>query len=378
MKKQAKFILLCFCLLFLSGCGDRLSVEETTLSLVYALDIDEKGKLTVYQLNPVFNKEAKNKYEVHSAKVTTNRQARQVFDSMMNGTITTGKVQVIMFSEHLLRKQGIMALIDSIYRDPKNSGNTCLVVVKGPIAPLMNSKFNDKPILPMYIKNVIDVGRDSNQGVFVTAQHFHKLAFDKGITPFITEIKTGPKALTITGSALLDNGGIYKLSLNRHESALLLMLQKSEHPPVSFTMRMPSFSFKTPNPLQNKKGTDFISVDVYKVKRKISVTHEHNHFSFMVQLEMNVDLTERTFDMNLDKNKEQLEAILTKQFTKELNSLVRKIQKKQLDPFGFGWHVRAYLYPEWKKVEEHWPLEFSKANVSIIPVVKIQKNGVIE
>ncbi|BAU28282.1 Ger(x)C family germination protein [Aneurinibacillus soli] len=378
MKKQAKLILLCFYLLFLSGCGDRLSVEETTLSLVYALDIDEKGKLTVYQLNPVFNKEAKNKYEIHSAKVNTNRQARQIFDSMMNGKITTGKVQVIMFSEHLLKKQGVMTLLDSIYRDAKNSGNMCLVVVKGPIAPLINSKFNDKPILPMYIKNVVDVGRDSNQGVFVTAQHFHKIAFDKGITPFITEIKKGPKALTITGSALLNKKGMYELSLDRHESALLLMLQKSEHPPVSFTMHMPPFSFKTPNPLQNKKGTDFTSIDVYKAKRKISITHEHNHFSFIVQLEMNVDLTERTFDMNVTKNKEQLEAILTKQFTKELNGLIKKAQKKQLDPFGFGWQARAYQYSEWKKVEDHWPLEFSKAKVSIIPVVKIKKNGVVE
>lgn len=378
MKKQAKLILLCFCLLFLSGCGDRLSVEDTTLSLVYALDLDEKGKLTVYQLNPVFNKEAKNKYEIYSAKVTTNRQARQVFDSMMNGKITPEKVQVIMFSERLLKKQGIMALIDSVYRDAKNSGGMCLVVVKGPIAALINSKVNNKPILPMYIKNVVDVGRNSNQGVFVTAQHFHKMAFDKGITPFITEIQKGPKAIKVTGSALLDDKGIYKLSLNHHESKLLLMLQKSEHPPVSFTMRMPHLSFKTPNPRQNKKGTDFISIDVYKVKRKISVTHEHNHFSFLVQLEMNADLTERTFTMNLEKNKEHLEAILTEQFTKELNGLIKKIQKKQLDPFGFGWHVRAYLYPEWKKVENHWPMEFSKVNVSVIPVVKIKKNGAIK
>jgi hypothetical protein len=68
MIKRAKFILACFWLLLMPACGDRLNVEDTTLSLVYGLDVDGDDKITAYQVSPVFNKDAKKKYEVYGKK----------------------------------------------------------------------------------------------------------------------------------------------------------------------------------------------------------------------------------------------------------------------------------------------------------------------
>jgi Ger(x)C family germination protein len=378
MIKWAKFILACFWLLLMPACGDRLNVENTTLSLVYGLDVDGDDKIIVYQVSPVFNKDAKKKYEVYGAKTDTTRQAREVFNSVSNGEIATGKLQVLMFSERLLKKESILPYLDVAYRDPKNTGNMRIVAVKGSVSSIVNSEFSDKPALPMYLTNVVDVEKESNRTAFVTLQHFHTLAFDKGITPAISEIKKGKTAIVVTGSVLLDKKARYKMSLNRRESALLLMLQKEARLPVSLTIRMPPPSLKTLNVRKNRKEPGFITVNIVGLSRSISTHYKKNRFSFDVKMNLEIDLAERTFDVDMKKKKEQLTAIITDQLEKELNGLIQKVQKQHLDPFGFGWYARAYQYQQWKKVDNRWPDEFSRATVTVTPTIKIKSHGVIE
>jgi hypothetical protein len=186
----------------------------------------------------------------------------------------------------------------------------------------VNSEFSDKPALPMYLTNVVDVEKESNRTAFVTLQQFHTLAFDKGITPAISEIKKGKNAIVVTGSALLDNRGVHKMSLNRRESALLLMLQKKSRLPVSLTIRMPSSSLETLNIKKNRKNTDFVTVDIVGLSRSISTHYKKSRFLFDVKMNLEIDLVERTLDVDMKKKQEQLTAIITDQLEKELNGKI--------------------------------------------------------
>jgi Ger(x)C family germination protein len=378
MKRCAAFILACFLLLIMTGCWDRIELEKQSISLTYGFDIDKDGQLIVYQLNPVFNKSVGKTYEVSRAKAATTRQAKEVFDSSSNGLVTTGKLQDLLFSEKMLKKEGPMPYLDAKYRDPKNTGNMRMVAVKGSISSILNSEFKDKPMLPEYLTNVIEVNRQYNHTAFTTFQEFHRQSFDQGITPAISEIKKGEKDIVVTGSALLTNRGLYKMSLDRQESALLLMLQKKANPPVTLTIRLPSLPFKTQNSLKNVKGTDFVTLDVESLDRDLSTRYDRDHFAFDVKMKLNVAIDERTFNMNTKKYKEKLTAILAKQLGRDLNGLIKKVQKQQLDPFGFGEYARAYQYQHWKRVKNHWPTEFSKATVTVTPTLRILEHGVIE
>ncbi|MFT9848757.1 Ger(x)C family spore germination protein [Aneurinibacillus sp. REN35] len=377
MRMRIRWSAICILLLLMAGC-DRLDVEKTTLSLVYGYDVAEKDKMFIYQLSPVFNKDAKKKFEVYGAKVNTTRQAREVFNSVSNGEIVNGKIQVLLFGEQLLRKTGIMTRLDVIYRDPKNTGNMRVVAVKGRVSSIVNSEFPDKPILPTYITHSIDVARAKNETAFATVQSLHILLLDKGSTPAITEMKADKKGIVVTGSALLDNKGIYKMSLNRRESILLHILQKKEEAPVTLTMQLPSLSIKSKNTVMNKKGAEFVTVNINKIKRTISTHYKKGRFYFDIAMRLDLSLGERTFDVNMEKNQEQLTEIIRSQIEKELNTIVKRVQKHQLDPFNFGWYARAYQYEHWKKIDNRWPHEFAKAEVTITPTVKIKSYGVVE
>lgn len=41
----------------MTGCGDRLDLEKQSISLVYGFDMDEQGKMIVYDLTPNFNED---------------------------------------------------------------------------------------------------------------------------------------------------------------------------------------------------------------------------------------------------------------------------------------------------------------------------------
>lgn len=380
MRRFIHFIILCFFIIFLTGCGDRLDLEKQSISLIYGFDAKAKGKLIVYHVNPIFNEDVERRYETHEAKVHTPREAKATFNSSSGGLVSTEKLQIILFSTNFLKQEGAMPYLDVWYRDPKNTGNMRIVAVNGPISSIIYNNFKDKPALPEYLTDLINTNKLYNRTVFTTFHEFHRQTFNKGITPVISEIKKGKKDIVVTGSALLTSRGVYKMSLNRYESVLLLMLQKKANTPVSLTMKIPSTSVESNGNLKETEGEDFVTINVLTVKRNIDTGYNDNHFQFNTKMNFNVSISEMTFNMDIDKvkDKKKLTSFITKQLHNDLNDLIHKIQKQQLDPFGFGDYARAFQYKEWKKVEDDWPSAFSKASLKVTPTIKILENGIIK
>ncbi|HDX9627470.1 TPA: Ger(x)C family spore germination protein [Bacillus cereus] len=378
MKRFTHFTILCFLTIFLTGCGDRLDLEKQSISLVYGFDKENKEMLKVYQIIPVFNKDVEKKYETHETKVHTPREAKAMFNSSSSGLVSTEKLQIVLLSNTFLKQEGAMPYLDVWYRDPKNTGNMRIVAVQGPVSSIIYNNFKDKPDLPEHLTELINTNKLYNRTVYTTFHEFHRQTFNKGITPAISEIKKDKKEITVTGSALLTSRGIYKMSLNRYESALLLMLQEKANTPVSLTMHIPSAPVKNNNRLKDTKEKDFITINVFSINRYINTGYNDNHFKFNVGMNLNVAISEITFNMDIDKDTKKLTALITKQLNKDLNELIHNIQKQQLDPFGFGDYARAFQYKEWKTVEDDWPSAFSKANVKVTSTIKILENGIIK
>ncbi|HDR3648617.1 MULTISPECIES: spore germination protein GerSC [Bacillus] len=378
MRRFIHFTILCFLITLLTGCGDRLDLEKQSISLIYGFDAKAKGKLIVYHVNPIFNEDVEKKYETHEAKVRTPREAKAAFNSSSSGLVSTEKLQLILFSTKFLKQEGAMPYLDVWYRDPKNTGNMRMVAVDGPISSVIYNNFKDKPALPEYLTDLINTNKLYNRTVFTPFHEFHRQTFNKGITPAISEIKKGKKDVIVTGSALLTSRGIYKMSLNRYESALLLMLQKKANIPVSLTMKIPSHSVESNSHLKDTEGEDFVSINVLSMNRDIRTDYSDNHFKFNVKMDFKIAVSELTFNMDIDKDRKKLTSLITKQLNKDLNDLIYKIQKQQLDPFGFGDYARAFQYKEWKTVEDDWPSAFSKANMKVTPTIKILENGIIK
>lgn len=362
--------LLCMSLLamMMTGCVDQMYVEDVTLSLILGLDVDKDDHLLVYMSSPVFNKEAKVKEEKVEVKAVTIRDSRELFDQTVMALTSGSKTQLILVGKKLLKRKNWMDYIDPFYRDPKNTVTTRMVAVDGPVSDVIFFRPKDKPRLPLYLANLVDTAYRRNVTVKTSLQELHEQTTEKGMTASITEMKKDGKIM-LTGTALLDEKGRYKLSIKPHENKLMRILQHKKKGDFPFTISVPLKS--------NSREKHWLSFGTSNVKVKTKVRYD-DHFIFDTDVKMRIAITERLFPFNVRKDTAKLQKSIETKMQADFGRLIKKMQTANIDPFGYGRYARAYKYPEWKKVQNQWVKAFSKADVNVKVSVKIGGMGTIK
>ncbi|MFD0697911.1 Ger(x)C family spore germination protein [Paenibacillus sp. GCM10027628] len=365
-------ILILAVLMSISGCGKKAYIETQRFALLIGVDLDEENNLVVYTTNPVFSKEAKVKYKITSATADSLRESRKKIDIKLNGNLAVGKIQNVIIGKKLLQQRNVFPYLDSAIRNAQIEVNAGLIMVDGSVKEMMYTNMNDKGRIGAVVKQMLDSTYNSRITVQTTLQEFHQQMMDKGTTPYISEMKAEKNDLVITGTALLHKDGTYAASLNNQESSLLLLLQQDTKNRIQLTFHLPQETFDTDN------QTSYVSFDIIHAKVKPVIKFQDNRFHMDVRMNIQIDLTERLFTVDMEKNKEKMELAIQKLLKKQCETLIRMTQKKEVDPFRFGVHVRADDYKNWKKVEDNWGKAFSEATVTVSPKVTIKSIGVSE
>ncbi|AVP47927.1 Ger(x)C family spore germination protein [Bacillus sp. 22475] len=363
-------VLCCILLLvfLMTGCFDQRNVEDVSLTLILGIDLDPNDNLLVYISSPVFNKEAKIKEETTGVKSATVRKARDQFDATVMALTAGSKTQVILVGKRLLKQKNWEIYLDPFYRDPKNTVTARVVAVDGPVSDVIFYSPKDKPRLPIYLTKLVDTAFLRNITVKTTLQELYEQRADKGLTANITELKKKNK-IWVTGTALLDEKGKYKLTLKPDENKLLRILQQGTAGELPFTVPI-----KLNSDSQDK---DLISFTAYGIKVKTKARYD-DHFIFNVDVKMRIGITERLFSFNTRKDAAKLQKAIETKLEADFKQLIQKIQTAKIDPIGLGGYARTYTYPKWKKIQNNWGNELAKGDVNVKVKIKIAGMGTIK
>ncbi|MGG1660617.1 Ger(x)C family spore germination protein [Brevibacillus sp. NRS-1366] len=372
MNKLIHLIMVIVMVTVLPGCMDRINLEDATLALMTGVDLNEKNELLFYMTSPVFSKEAKEKSEEFGVRADTQREARLGYDRLVTALTVAGKIQVIVLGKRLLQHPDWFRLLDVVFRDARFTVNARIIVFDGHVHNLFHFKPKDKPRLALHLTKLIDTANSRNLTVRTRAQELHRQMFEKGMTPSVTELKKD-KAAMIVGTALLSKNGTYKTLIDAKESILLQMLLYEKRGEILLTIPV---NLKEDS--SQKIVKDKVSYHVKGVSRKVKTEYKNGRFHFDVHLKLRIAISERLFPFNMEKDHKKLEKLIEQELHKEYTQLIKKCQKVNTDPFGFGLYARAYAYKEWKKVEDDWPKAFANADVRVIPDVSIKGNGVVK
>ncbi|TCT17248.1 Ger(x)C family germination protein [Melghiribacillus thermohalophilus] len=366
MKKLTVLFILSF--LFLNGCGGQLYLEKTTIALMLGIGTGEEERYRVLQTSPVFKEEAEKKTRTFTVEASTLREARKKLDSKTDGNVVFGKMQVVLVTRDLLKNTDIYEQLDTLYRDPKNTVTAYMVCYNGDLSDLVNYNPPDIPRLATHIKRLVSTTRENESTVATTLEIFRRLYLDKVLTPFMAEIQFKDGDLKTMGIALLNKDGRYVLSLNKHESSLILILRDDINYPVPLTLSIESSG-------EQKPGN--ISLDVIDLNRKVKTSHQDGSFSFDIQVKMDVNITESHLPFNTYKDKEKTEKLIQQKMEEKLTGVLNKLRENELTPLGFGLQARAQHYKEFKKVEDRWQEVFKEADINIDVEVEVQNNGTL-
>jgi Ger(x)C family germination protein len=360
-----------FFIVILSSCGGKAPLEDLTLAFIIGIDLDDENNLVFYELNPVFGEGAKTGIETYEVKAKTIRDSRRLFDALTTGEVTAGKIQVLLVGKRVLQHGDWFPILDTVYRNPTFSMSTRVVTVDGPVSEVIFHNPEEKHQLSLHLKALIDKNYDRTRAVKGTLQELHREIYEKGITPFISEVKI-KKKLELTGMSLLDDKGKYSKFLNVPESSLLLMLQNKKRREVTLTIPV------LPN--EDEKNIfhkNEISFAASTVKTKIKSGYKQNKFHFDINVKMTINIVERLFPEE-KLNKEQLTKEVEKELKKQIDDLMKKIQKKNIDPIGLGLYARAYHYSQYKKVENNWGEALAESDINVSVKIDINSNGAVE
>ncbi|WP_261302499.1 Ger(x)C family spore germination protein [Paenibacillus andongensis] len=372
MKKWQGIFLIWAALVGLTGCGKAVFIETQQFLFAEGIELDDENKVVAYTSSPVFSNIAKDRSKITITTADTMREAKKKLEAKINGNIAPGKLQSILIGKKMLQQTNVMPYLDVFFRDPKNEINANVIVVDGSVKDVMYTNMNDKGRLGAVIKQLIESTYKSRITVLTTLQKFHKQMSDTAMTPCITEMRVEKNDLVISGTTLLHKDGTYATSLNKQESSLMLLLQRNMNNPIPLTFHL------SPEMFHTDEEMSYVSFNMKRVKVKFETKFEGIHPTIDIQMKVPIDLTERMFKLDMEKQRKLLEQAIEQELEKECQALIKKAQKYQVDPFGFGIYVRAKDYKNWKKVEGDWGKALSEATVNISSKIAIKSIGVSE
>ncbi|MEW9700009.1 Ger(x)C family spore germination protein [Paenibacillus sp. SI8] len=366
-------ILIAWIAVFVSGCSDRLDMEDSAISLLIGYDLDEDNQIHFFTMNPAFSKFATKKTQVVEVKTITTRQGRDQLDAQTAGVFHGRKLAVVLVSKRIVQHEDWFRLMDVLFRDGKNAVSSKVVVYDGSLSEIMNLTMTDQPMLPLLLRGMIDTKSARSETVNTTMQELHRQIYEKGGTPSISEIQLYKgKAIKLSGIALLDHRGKYVTSLSAKETVLLKILQNNAKKSFSMTLSIPG---------ESKTGpfhTDKLSFASNKIKTKIKTVYREGKFQFDMKIQMHVGLSEHLFPYDVRNQGKELEHKIAEQVQKQLDQLMKKIQEHQIDPIGLGVYARAFEYEQYKKVEDHWGEALAKADIHVTVKAAIGSMGAVK
>ncbi|WP_026576944.1 Ger(x)C family spore germination protein [Bacillus sp. UNC438CL73TsuS30] len=374
--------LLCFSLLFITGCWDRKELNERAIWIATGWDADEKDKVEISgQIVIPSNLQSQNGgsggaekgYFTISASGKGFEDALQNLQHKLSREAFFGHRRVVFLGEEIA-KRGLKKELDGITRAPDVNFRTDVVVVKGATAKealLLSYPIEKPPASATYKENKQIGGRgDKAYLSFLTA------ANSKGFRPTMPAIKIvksldnenkdkdfSKPAVSMAGGAIFDKNlkllGFLNLKENKDMLWVMGLLKKR-----TFTVPI-------------DKG--YSSLDLKKMKSKIKpIIRRNKKLGFVVSLtaEGTVFGNNTNLDLNQPNNLSFLEKKFEQQIREEILKTIRKVQKQYgVDIFGFGEVIHRKKPILWKALKKDWDLEFAKADISLKVDLKIKRIG---
>lgn len=343
----------------ISGCTDRMNLEDAAFSLLMGYDLDEEDNLTVYVINPIFGENTRKDSQELATKTETLRLGREVLDTRSSGQTVGTKLYILLVGKHLLQHEDWFHMLDNFYRDPKNSISAKVVVSDKPLSEMIFLDKKDHPLLPHFLRELVESKSARLKTVNTNLKELHRQMYEKGITPALSEIDLNDRdEIIMKGTALLDKKGKFTVSLNNQESALLQILQKTSKT-ADLTVSIPD---------QPKNGIftiNKVSFTTDKTKTKIRTSWQENKYRFDIQINMSIVLTELLFPYDVESEGGKMNQIISDQLQTQFENMIKKFQRHKVDPVGLGLYARAYYYEHYKRVEDHWGETLADADVKV-------------
>ncbi|MCX7951010.1 MAG: Ger(x)C family spore germination protein [Clostridiales bacterium] len=367
--------------LFLSGCWDKIEIDERAFVGGIYVDVLEGGKSKSGDIKSFYEQDMNNRLKViftianpkaiagggEEGFITVEAEADSIPDAIrkigvrLNRTPFFAHAKVLVISKNILKDSKVFReLIDYAEREPDINAQVNVMMLDGSIDELVKIK----PKLDIYLVTYI-------QGVFNNAQNLSYIvpikllqltaqlnAGEKAYIPIITVKKD---EIEIKGVALIKDNKLYKTVDEKYLRAFQYL----------------NSQLKGGRKFINYNGTS-VSYFIQDNYRDLYVKDDNGKLKFILKAELEGYIENNIFSKEQleKKDLDKMEEILSESFKLELMETIKYFQEDVgADYLGLEDYTRKNYNKVYKKFKDNWDEAFKEAEFEVEAKAFIRRIG---
>lgn len=367
-------------MMLLSGCWDRMEINDLAIVSAIGVDSDKDNKLLVslqiaipLRLGTIQSGGGgggKSTYVISDTGDTFSEAFRKI-QMRMPREIFFSQSRVLLIGEDLAKK-GVNQILDfhSRYHEPRI--NTYIMFTKGKATDILKNEPKFENVPAEETKELVKLG----VGLSVMIRDFENMLHEEGREPFAPKFDTAAllsnkkdsseKVQVINGAAIFKNDKLIGWMDDIETRGILWIRNKMKSAVITFDV-------------PEDHGGGKVSAEIYGARSKMEPVIKKGKLKMNISVDVVLGIIENDSMLKLDKTKEieLLNKCVAKEITDRMRLTLDKAQKDlQSDIFGFGVEVYKKYPKEWNsKYRDIWEQEFSQMEVSIQPSIHVRRIG---
>jgi len=350
----------CVCMaLLLTGCWDRREINDVAFVVGTAIDIEKDGYRGTLQIPLVGQMggpqgggggtSGSKAWHIESAFGKTIRGATEAEQDHLSRILNFSHRRVFVIGKPLASR-GVMPIFDAVFRIPQNRLGAFPLVALGDAKDILTA---DAPVEKMPAEMLREVAQLATADPINLRIFFYSL-LTEGIDPIAPAVKRISAAPNIKKSkSTLELAGI---AVFRHDK-LAAVLTEDDAMGLLIAMnqaRSPILDVKAPG---GSEGTIIVQLQQSKTKIEPKVDGGRIRFDLTIMAHGNVTEKMSDYPTSTTVQRDGLEHAAEKRLTDIVEHAIRKSQRHQADPIGFG-DVLHRKHPRlWRDVRDRWERE---------------------
>ncbi len=370
----------CMSILVLSGCWDRMEVND--LAIVTGAAIDKSGDNQINLSLQLFipktlasgggqaGGSGGGKMTITASQTGKNiADALSKFQGKLPREIFWGQCKVFIFGEELA-KQGIQEQMDFLLRHSEPRGRAYVFVSKGKAKTILENV----PNLERYSAEVLREIINFRIGMQITLQDVDEMLTGIAQAAALPYIKIDKeqqsegkpiKYVHIDGAAVFNKDQMVG-TITEAETRGVLWLRDE----------IKGYTIST----EIEDGKGFVSLNPVSARVHLFPQIQDNKWKMTVDVDTEGTIVQNETNINFEDPKllEKVERAYQKSIENRIKDTLKKIQHEMhTDIVGFSKEFYRKYPKEWKAVENHWDERFPEVDVTINVIAHIRREGYI-
>jgi spore germination protein KC len=382
MKVMRMLLIWGITLIFLTGCWNRVEINDIAIVTAIGLDLVEDDQLRLTLQVAVPSKlvtggkgESGGKSTIVISETGASvSEAYRNIQGKLSRRIFFSQSRVLLIGEDLAKK-GVFHIVDFHTRYAEPRINSFIMFTKGKASKIINSMPKFESVSAEETRELAKM----SVGFKIYVRDFLNMLLTDGIEPFASQFTLKPLEVNTknkSGETQAVNGiAVFKGDklvgwMDEGETRGLLWLRNEIKTGV-ITVNIPK-----------EKGGGNISMEIVRGETNIVPILKQGELKLDVDVVTELSVIENDSKLNLFETKviEEIQTYAEEKISKRIEMIVEKAQKEyESDIFGFGQSVYKKYPKEWNThYKENWENEFVQTKVTIHSKAFVRRIGLIK